>query len=156
MVSRSPFSVLKEADRCQVIQYISLIPCAAYGTLKLSRNEDGSIRKATCSLCEAIEEADTINLDASRCRNIGVEVVNVFSTLVKSASFLDSRRPRVMAMYALRRFTTHFDDPNFVDLEKSSLGQWCLQSLRSSVRELRIAAGYVFLHQGYLFYANYF
>lgn len=48
-----------------------------------------------------------------------------------------------MAMFALRRFTVHFDDPVFFDLEKSPLGQWCLQSLRSSIRELRVASGLI-------------
>lgn len=46
-------------------------------------------------------------------------------------------------MFALRRFTVHFNDPEFFDLEKSPLGQWCLQSLRSSIRELRVASGFV-------------
>ncbi|ROW10526.1 hypothetical protein VMCG_01626 [Cytospora schulzeri] len=38
-----------------------------------------------------------------------------------------------------------------LDLEKSALGQWCLQALQSSLRELRIAAGRaitLFLRQG--------
>ena len=44
-------------------------------------------------------------------------------------------------MIALRRLIWHSDDPELWDLERSLLGQWCLQSLQSSLRELRIAAG---------------
>ena len=44
-------------------------------------------------------------------------------------------------MISLRRFALHCDDPEFLNLESSVAGQWCLQSLHSSIRELRIAAG---------------
>lgn len=44
-------------------------------------------------------------------------------------------------MVALRRIILHARDPEVLDLEKSALGQWCLQALQSSIRELRIAAG---------------
>ncbi|GAB0136223.1 hypothetical protein EsDP_00004534 [Epichloe bromicola] len=36
---------------------------------------------------------------------------------------------------------SHCEDPMFLNLETSAPGQWCLQALNSSVRELRIAAG---------------
>ncbi|KAG6067261.1 hypothetical protein E4U32_004269 [Claviceps aff. humidiphila group G2b] len=35
----------------------------------------------------------------------------------------------------------HCEDPMFLNLETSGPGQWCLQALNSSIRELRIAAG---------------
>lgn len=65
----------------------------------------------------------------------------MFVKLINSKSFLESRRPRVIAMIALRRLVVHSRDAEMLDLEKSALGQWCLQALQSSLRELRIAAG---------------
>lgn len=44
-------------------------------------------------------------------------------------------------MIALRRLVHHCDEPSFLNLETSGAGQWCLQSLNSSIRELRAAAG---------------
>lgn len=44
-------------------------------------------------------------------------------------------------MIALKRLIAHCEDPMFLNLETSAPGQWCLQALNSSVRELRIAAG---------------
>lgn len=44
-------------------------------------------------------------------------------------------------MVAIRRIILHARDAEVLDLEKSAIGRWCLQSLQSSVRELRIAAG---------------
>ncbi|CCF40655.1 protein kinase rad3 [Colletotrichum higginsianum] len=41
----------------------------------------------------------------------------------------------------MRRIINHADITQLIDLETSALGQWCLQSLHSSVRELRIASG---------------
>jgi serine/threonine-protein kinase ATR len=46
-------------------------------------------------------------------------------------------------MMALRKVILHCDDAELLNLETSGLGQWCLQSLNSSMRELRIAAGRV-------------
>ena len=44
-------------------------------------------------------------------------------------------------MIGLRRLLNHSDQPDFLDLEASGAGRWCLQSLNSSVRELRMSAG---------------
>lgn len=67
----------------------------------------------------------------------------IFSTMIRQESFLASRRPRVAAMLGLKRIVLHCEDSTFLNLETSNPGQWCLQSLNSSVRELRIAAGRV-------------
>lgn len=67
----------------------------------------------------------------------------LFTKLIRLPSLAESRRPRVAAMMALRRVILHCDDAELLNLETSGLGQWCLQSLNSSVRELRIAAGRV-------------
>ena len=44
-------------------------------------------------------------------------------------------------MVALRRYTAHFHNTEFMDLSSSPLGQWCVGSLKSTSRELRISAG---------------
>jgi serine/threonine-protein kinase ATR len=54
---------------------------------------------------------------------------------------MESKQLRITAMVALRRVISHAEDSHFLDLETSAPGQWCLQSLNSSLRELRIAAG---------------
>ncbi|KAG5944560.1 hypothetical protein E4U60_005826 [Claviceps pazoutovae] len=54
---------------------------------------------------------------------------------------LEARKTRVAAMVSLKRLIAHCEDPMFLNLETSGPGQWCLQALNSSIRELRIAAG---------------
>lgn len=135
--------MLDVADQCKAIEYLSRVPCAAYGSLEVNHNPDGTIRDSNCPVCEGGSYPDVTIISRGRCQAISAEAIATFSALIKSPVFLDSRRPRVMAMFALRRFTVHFEDPVFFDLERSPLGQWCLQSLRSSIRELRVASGLV-------------
>ncbi|KAG9237915.1 protein kinase-like protein rad3 [Amylocarpus encephaloides] len=140
-IAEACFSSLNDDDRCLAIECMSRVPCAAYGTLIVTRNIDGSIRDATCSQCEESDQGHPIKPTESSFHDVSGEVIETFSILIKSPPFLESRRARVIAMLALRKFTVHFEDSNFINLEVSALGQWCLQSLRSSIRELRIAAG---------------
>lgn len=137
---RACFAELDDDGRCKALEYLGWIPCAASGSMTVTRNHDGTIRDSKCSGCEGTQSLES-GLDVERCNAISNEIIITFSQLVKSPAFLDSRRPRVLAMISLKRFTTHFTNHDFMDLELSTLGQWCLQSLRSSIRELRIAAG---------------
>ncbi|KAL9039802.1 MAG: hypothetical protein Q9180_002315, partial [Flavoplaca navasiana] len=51
-------------------------------------------------------------------------------------------KPRVAAMLAIERALRHCEEQAHLDLTASVLGQCCLQALRSSSRDLRIAAGH--------------
>jgi serine/threonine-protein kinase ATR len=66
----------------------------------------------------------------------------MFADIIKLPAFLTSRRPRVVAMISLRRILRHSTDTDLWDLQRAGgLGRWCTQSLQSSIRELRLAAG---------------
>ena len=52
-----------------------------------------------------------------------------------------SRRPRIAVMIAFRRLLLHSNDLDHLEIANSPLGLWCMQSLQSSTRDLRIAAG---------------
>lgn len=76
----------------------------------------------------------------------GSESAEMFSTivsLIKLSKTQKIRRPRVAAMLALKRLLSHTVMEEHLDLATSAFGQWCLQALHSSTRELRIAAGLV-------------
>jgi serine/threonine-protein kinase ATR len=110
--------------------------------LSLAR-ADGKTVESKCLICDAVELHETVDIpfDEAAYSGIAKESMRVFISLVKSQAFAESRRPRVLAMFALKRFAAHFQDPELLDLEASPLGQWCLMSLKSSIRELRLAAG---------------
>ncbi|KAJ5143080.1 uncharacterized protein N7515_001867 [Penicillium bovifimosum] len=50
--------------------------------------------------------------------------------------------PRISAMIALRRILTHAPNSDQMHISTSAAGEFCLHSLRSSIRELRIATGH--------------
>jgi serine/threonine-protein kinase ATR len=123
-----------------------MIPCAAYGSLTVTRDKADNIISSRCFACEKLPPPRTTTLDDGLCQKTSSEAILILTTLVKSPAFHDSRRSRVLAMVAVKSFAIHFRDEDFFNLETSGLGQWCLQSLQSSMRELRIAAGYVIVH----------
>ena len=79
--------------------------------------------------------------DLETVRPLHAAISLVFSELIRPPAFLESRKQRIAAMVALGSVARQTLDPAFLDLEVSTPGQWCLQSLNSSMRELRIAAG---------------
>ncbi|KAM0417762.1 hypothetical protein ACHAPD_004104 [Fusarium lateritium] len=107
----------------------------------LSNDEKTSDAKARCSICETNEFSSRSNLNATTAQKSRVEAL--FTQLIRLPIVAESRRLRVTAMMALRKIILHCDDAEILNLETSALGQWCLQSLNSSIRELRIAAGRV-------------
>ncbi|PBP17844.1 phosphatidylinositol 3 [Diplocarpon rosae] len=143
-VAMNCFEALGEPDRCKAFELLGRLPCAISGTLTLTR-ENNNITHAKCLICDGAGLSTPVDMphDAEARQNITNEVILTLTNLVQSHAFLGSRRPRIVAMYALRRFATHFDSQDFINLEISSLGQWCFLSLKSSIRELRLAAGFL-------------
>nr|POF04074.1 protein kinase rad3 [Quercus suber] len=66
--------------------------------------------------------------------------IQMVSSLIQLPELRQSKKMRVLAMVALKEAAKHSKDPNYVDLAESPSGQFCLGSLHSSLRELRIAA----------------
>lgn len=133
---RSSFPAANDAVRCSVIEMLACIPCAADDSLIL---ESVGQRGLQCSFCS---KADG-RVPRSPCTDPTSASVagSIFAKVICLTEFRESRRPRVVAMIALRRIILHSKSPEMLDLEKSAIGQWCLSTLQSSLRELRIAAG---------------
>lgn len=138
--NRKCFAGLSDPDRCKVMNYLSMIPCAAYGSLTVTRDKFEDIVSSQCFICQKSPPRATA-LDDDSCQKTGGGAILILTTLIKSPAFHESRRSRVLAMVAVKAFAIHFRDEEFLDLETSAVGQWCLKSLQSSMRELRIAAG---------------
>ncbi|PFH56755.1 hypothetical protein XA68_16038 [Ophiocordyceps unilateralis] len=134
----SGFEGASEDDRCLAIELLSRMCCVADESISMPGSE------TRCAICE--EEGDPGTVTASSFKS---EARLVFCKLVRLPKFLESRRPRIVAMIALRKFVLHCEESGFLDLERAGFGdvavpgpgQWCLQSLNSALRELRVAAG---------------
>ncbi|KAG6016356.1 hypothetical protein E4U54_001662 [Claviceps lovelessii] len=124
----------EELDTRSIREKMILISCI-YD--KCVDEETEGSRKDLCLVCD-FDREDPPRLIFHLTK---VASRSVFSELIRLSSFTESRQTRVAAMLSLRRLVVHCEDPTFLNLENSGPGQWCLQALNSSLRELRIAAG---------------
>jgi serine/threonine-protein kinase ATR len=134
-ITSASFDHLDEHHRTDVIRYLGFLPCSSAGFLKVVNDRDQNISGATCEVCVGEQSVKAFH------GPIATSAVGIFVALIGSSKFQEYKRLRVMAMIALRSYAMHFNDTRLLDLRESPLGQWCVGSLQSSVRELRIAAG---------------
>lgn len=137
MVTRDGFEKSDQDGQCLAIDLLSRIGCIVDDPNKGTNDKTSLLDKMKCSICDSRENSAAL----VSSHNAKSEARQIFTRLIRSTLFLESRRPRVAAIIALRRLVRHCEDSAFLDLETSGPGQWCFQSLNSSVRELRVAAG---------------
>ncbi|KAH8201173.1 hypothetical protein TruAng_004641 [Truncatella angustata] len=133
------FSQLSEVEQCSVVDLVGYASCAIDGTLSLDRSP-GTVdaSRLDCVFCTTgvLWQQKPICLDHA----VKSAQLDIFKILVETPNFNGLRRPRIIAMHALRRIAAHSHDPVLLDMETSSVGLWCMKSLSSSNRDLRIAA----------------
>jgi len=121
-----------------VLQLLGRLACAGAGTLNGRGPISASVAGFTCSHCDkpgAKFSQDVIWDDPE-----SYQLFNSLIAVLSLRGFQKCTEARIVAMLALRRIVLHC--ANRIDgLANTEYGEWCLQSLRSSVRELRIAAG---------------
>lgn len=137
--NRTRFQELSESELCRIIDLLGYVCCAADDTLLIHEKKGDKFLRLDCCHCQAPQSSceKSFYLDLATKQ----AVQGIFASLVQLPSFLESQKPRVTAMTAMRRIAKHCTDLDFLDIEISVTAQWCLKSLQSSVRELRIAAG---------------
>ncbi|KAL8413730.1 hypothetical protein RB594_005107 [Gaeumannomyces avenae] len=133
------YSALEGNDACRVLDMIAHVACAADNTLALVSEPMSESNGLICSFCSGLGRPQRTPQPLDRAAKL--MAVTTFTRILKLPAFHNLRKPRVVAMMAMRRLVAHFQEPDLLDLEKSAPGHWCLQSLNSSIRELRIAAG---------------
>ncbi|KAJ0162818.1 Protein kinase rad3 [Colletotrichum tanaceti] len=134
------YSGLSDDDKCLAIDLIARISCAVdMAATKKSLNNLKKNKMPRCVICDRRPRGNKRRTVVTAQAKSDAQ--SIFTKLIHLDSFKESRRPRVVAMIAMRRIINHADITQLIDLETSAPGQWCLQSLHSSVRELRIASG---------------
>ncbi|KAI1337113.1 phosphatidyl inositol 3-kinase-like protein [Xylariaceae sp. FL0016] len=133
----SHFDQLEESEQCLVIQLLGDACCAADATLIIGKNGDKT-GPFDCLYCRGSQDQREIpythDSSTKKC------VTEIFISTLQLQTVIESRRLRVTAMIALRQIARHCTISEDLDIEISVAAQWCLKSLHSSVRELRIAA----------------
>ena len=145
------FPRLAEEDQCSLYAAIGQVACAsAHALSETSIGERGRPIHYMCYICDT--DVRDYSVSALWEGPGSEEAFSTIVNLIKLPKTQKLRRPRVAAMLALRRLLSHNVKGEHLDLTASAFGQWCLQALNSSIRELRIAAGSVVqrcLGQGY-------
>jgi serine/threonine-protein kinase ATR len=117
-----------------VFELLGQIACA--DNLNFVRPNNGkALPQSNCPICD--HEIDPRLKEWSPDTGLD-ETLNLFVALVPLVQ--RSAKSRLVAMLNLRRLLTHTCSLEHLDISNCAMGEWCLQSLRSSSRELRIAA----------------
>lgn len=137
--NRKLYEGASEPQRTQFLQVLGKLPCAVVGTL---------VRKPSGLITTDILFCEGCDSDQHELGNIPEGEIAGYEdlwTILNSVLPRLSRTPgpRIAAMVALRRILMHSPNLNHVHLSSSTPGEFCLHSLRSSIRELRVATGYV-------------
>ncbi|KAH7045160.1 hypothetical protein B0J12DRAFT_669729 [Macrophomina phaseolina] len=139
------FPALSENDQCKALTALMRLPCAAVGTLQADVLSDGEIISMNCTICDGGHDDETQSNHLFWNRQ-GTDdswkiAVEVMEKIIDSLEVHRPKRPRVLAVASIRSLLIHINDGDSLSLQKSALPLWCLKSLKSSLRELRIAAG---------------
>ncbi|PGG96942.1 serine/threonine-protein kinase ATR [Blastomyces parvus] len=128
---------LPEEDQCEVLAKVGRIACAGAGTLVMEQPNNVAGPQFRCLICDSISPKPS-NSKPKKSLHFG----EVCKTMIEIIPILQgSKKPRIAAMFAIRSVVMHDPKSENLGMHTSPLGEWCLQSLRSSLRELRMAAG---------------
>lgn len=138
LAQRQSFTGLSDDKKCELLSSVGRIPCAMAESL--SSRSSAAVSKGVL-VCDVCDHEDYRADSGSRGR------LNGLDSLWKAFSYMLPRLTRapsvrITAMAALRRILVHAPSPSQMQLASSDFGEFCLHSLRSSVRELRIVTGY--------------
>ncbi|KAF2843387.1 hypothetical protein M501DRAFT_994296 [Patellaria atrata CBS 101060] len=141
--ARDSFKGLSETQRNSFLEKIQILACSGAGTLQPPSEERYRSTRAFCITCDNIPDDLPLTRkvwDNPLQSNDRTELLSILEQLLETPELQRSTKPRVLAVIALRRILNHISDPGILNLANSSIGQWCLKSMHSSLRELRIAA----------------
>ena len=134
---RDSYEGLSEATKPELLELIGKLPCAITQALVKRTSKILSRNTLLCEVCDGKEKIpgdmpEKINRDFE-------ELWKTFNGILPRLSRTPG--PRIAAMVALRRILVHSPVMNQLYLSSSAPGEFCHHSLRSSIRELRIATG---------------
>ncbi|OQD80500.1 hypothetical protein PENANT_c035G04418 [Penicillium antarcticum] len=128
---------LSDPQKIEMLDILGKIACAV--TRMLRRKPSDIIEQDTffCQKCDM--EIGPHNDADAEYPEYG-EIWTLFNLILPRLTRTPG--PRISAMVALRRILMHAPNSNQMYLSTSASGEFCLHSLRSSIRELRVATGH--------------
>lgn len=132
------FHELSDLQKSKLFEYLIRIPCAGV-EVPLSKD----ISKPVIYICGSCRPstAQSVTNDGTKWESKHWKsFYQILNALIESVAVQASHDYRVMVMLAVKTLTLHTSVSEHRDLAVSSTGQWCLQALRSTSRELRVVA----------------
>ncbi|KAE8374326.1 protein kinase [Aspergillus bertholletiae] len=127
------FARLDEQRKCDLLSTLGKIPCAMAGEVE----QLSGIASNDALICHVCDSENGVR-SSKECPNIE-ELCKILAYIIPRLTRTTSLR--IAAMVTLRRTLLHTSDSTYSQLASSVFGEFCLHSLRSSVRELRIITG---------------
>lgn len=134
------FTGLSDDEKCELLSSVGRISCAVAGALSNRLSVGASKDMLLCHVCDHEDHRTDFGFSGQ---------LHDFDHLWSAFSYMLPRLTRapsvrITAMAALRRTLVHAPSSSQMQLASSDFGEFCLHSLRSSIRELRIVTGYEF------------
>ncbi|KIX02531.1 uncharacterized protein Z518_08472 [Rhinocladiella mackenziei CBS 650.93] len=120
------FRRLSEEKKCAALELLGLTACQIASESP----------ESPCHICD--EDGELTNNATIPEAASNEELLKTLLVLIQSIS--RQSRARIAAMSALRRAIMHTNSTDYLKLNSTPAGDWCLQSLKSSSRDLRMAA----------------
>lgn len=146
MIVSDGFKKIKESERFILVRSLGLVACALAGTLRRklpSALPGDNWGPYYCSVCDSDESENSDRQKIANATNIH-ELYSTLISLVKLGEYFRATpQIRIWGMMSLRRLINHTNDLSYLNADVNELGQWCIGSLDTSIRELRLAAAWV-------------
>ncbi|KAK6357828.1 serine/threonine-protein kinase M1 [Orbilia blumenaviensis] len=137
-IAADAFGKLSIQEQADVFNEVGLLTClpASEVPAKQLTPEDTGLRRFPCAICDVAKRIREHGPTDGECHDL----IRIFTAIQKSEGFLHSSNVRVSGMQVMRKIVKH--DPFALNGQFIShpFGQWCLQALRSSNRDLRMLA----------------
>lgn len=130
---RNTFAELSNQSICDVLVHLGRISCAGSSTLKAERRDPSVFRCVNCD-----DDLTMLSTPCAFSKPGSDEISETMQNIILRLP--ESFKVQTAAMSALRRLIMHEIHEKNLEISNSLYGQWCLSSMRSSSRELRIAA----------------
>ena len=139
---------LKESDQCLVFLLLGQLACVcanSQGTWSDTGETNDLEIDPLIDICPSCDGHPGFYFNPSLLDDSASEhILATFSGLLQLPQTAKRKQARVAAMTALKRFLSHAANAEYTDVTQSVYGQWCLQALRASARNMRIAAGFAY------------
>lgn len=132
------FPALSEQEKYEFLNDLGRLPCAINGSLTVTiQSNPDSLGKESCHICDdELQSHIQSDVQVNECDVLCQVLAFIVPKISRSSTI------RVTAMATLKRILMHTSSPIHLKLSGSIFGDFLLGSLRSSVRELRVIAGY--------------